>query len=84
MSTKKALAYANVLMGNIGSILTLIGRNMIIPWKRFIDNTFLVCTGTEEELKTYVEAINQVQLRPVSSVILRSPFQMSHSAVQGT
>ena len=58
MNTKKALAYANVFMGNIGNLLTLIGRNMIIPWKCFIDDIFLVCTGTEEELKTYLEAIN--------------------------
>ena len=47
--------YAN----NIGNILKReFKTKLIIFYKRFIDDIFIIWTGTEEELKTFMTKIN--------------------------
>ena len=57
MGTKMAPAYANLFMGMIETKMT---NKHIKIWKRFIDDIFLIWTGTKEELEIYMKTINQI------------------------
>ena len=60
MGTKMAPAYANIFMGSIEETLQNIDRDHIHIWKRFIDDIFVIWTGSEAQLTTFIELINQV------------------------
>jgi len=53
-------AYANLFMGNLEPILQKLGHNHIKLWKRFIDDIFIVWTGSKEELTEFMEKINKI------------------------
>ena len=57
MGTKMAPAYANLFMGMIETKMT---NKHIKIWKRFIDDIFLIWTGTKEELEIYMKTINTI------------------------
>ena len=75
MGTKMAPAYANLFMGDIENTLIPMGHSMIIMWKRFIDDIFLVWTGTEDELNTHVKEIKQVHRT------IKFTCELSHSEI---
>ena len=58
MGTKMAPAYANIFMGNLEPKLQAVGKDNILTWKRFIDDIFIVWTGTGEEFSTFMDTIN--------------------------
>ncbi len=60
MGTKMAPAYANTFMGNLEPTLQAEGQKNILIWKRFIDDIFIVWTGTKEEFLTFMNRINTV------------------------
>ena len=53
MGTKMAPAYANLFMGKLEESLIHLGKPHILIWKRFIDDVFLIWTGSETEFETY-------------------------------
>ena len=53
MGTKMAPAYANLFMGKLEESLVHLGKPHILIWKRFIDDVFLIWTGSETEFETY-------------------------------
>ena len=59
MGTKMAPAYANLFMGKLEERLRQIGNKHILLWRRFIDDIFIVWTGTETEFLNYIQAINK-------------------------
>ena len=46
MGTKMAPAYANLFMGKLEEHLIKLAHNHIHTWKRFIDDIFIIWTGT--------------------------------------
>lgn len=60
MGTKMAPAYANLFMGKLEERLRQIGNKHILLWRRFIDDIFIVWTGTETEFLNYIQAINKL------------------------
>ena len=48
MGTKMAPAYANLFMGKLEQKFIYIGKQHIQIWKRFIDNIFIIWTGSRE------------------------------------
>ena len=60
MGTKMAPAYANLFMGLIEDTLQNIDRDHINIWKRFIDDIFVIWTGSQAQLTTFITQINQV------------------------
>ena len=52
MGTKMAPAYANLFMGKLEEKLKQIGKPRILIWKRFIDDIFIIWTGSETEFAT--------------------------------
>lgn len=60
MGTKMAPAYANLFMGSIEDTLQNIDRDHINTWKRFIDDIFVIWTGSQAQLTTFITQINQV------------------------
>ena len=58
MGTKMAPAYANIFMRNLEPKLQAVGKDNILTWKRFIDDIFIVWTGTREEFSTFMDTIN--------------------------
>ena len=59
VGTNMAPAYANLFMGKLEEHLTKLGGNHIHTWKRFIDDIFIIWTGTKEEFEHYMHTINQ-------------------------
>ena len=60
MGTKMAPSYANLFMGKIEKQLQNLGKPHIHTWKRFIDDIFVIWTGSKEDFHTYMEQINQI------------------------
>ena len=58
--TKMAPAYAKLFMGSLEPILAWLGHPYILLWKRYIDDIFLIWTGTDEQLNTFITNINKV------------------------
>ena len=75
MGTKMAPAYANLFMGIIEDRLRSIGGDNILLWKRFIDDIFLVWTGTEDELRMFLTDINKVHRT------IQFTCELSHSEI---
>ena len=75
MGTKMAPAYANLFMGKIEDQLRSIGGDNILLWKRFIDDIFLVWTGTEDELRMFLSDINKVHRT------IQFTWEISHSEI---
>ena len=63
MGTRVAPTYANIFMKKIDDMLHRIAREfktkLIIFYKRFIDDIFIIWTGTEEELKNLYDKNQQ-------------------------
>ena len=59
MGTKMAPAYANLFMGKLEEHLINLAPNHIHIWKRFIDDIFIIWTGTTAEFEEYMHTINQ-------------------------
>ena len=55
MGTKMAPSYANLFMGKLEEKLQ---DEHIHTWKRYIDDIFIIWTGTKEELESYISKIN--------------------------
>ena len=60
MGTKMAPAYTNLFMGKLEEKLQEIDKPHILIWKRFIDDIFVIWTGSEAEFQTFMTKINQV------------------------
>ena len=60
MGTKMAPAYANLFMGRLETKLINKAPNLIHTWKRFIDDIFIIWTGSTEEFKEFMLNINQI------------------------
>ena len=60
MGTKMAPAYANLFMGKLEKDLINIANQHIHTWKRFIDDIFIIWTGTTQEFESYMKKINQI------------------------
>ena len=58
MSTKLAPAYANLFVGKLEEKLKEFGKQHIMLWKRFIDDIFVIWTGSTSEFTTYI--INEI------------------------
>ena len=59
MGTKMAPAYANLLMGKLETKLKELGKPHILIWKRFIDDIFVVWTGSKPDFEVYMNQLNQ-------------------------
>ena len=55
-----APAYANLFMGKLEESLNELGKPHIMLWKRFIDDIFVIWTGSASEFITYMNTINQL------------------------
>ena len=60
MGTKMAPTYANLFMGKLEEQLINLAPNHIHTWKRFIDDIFIIWTGTTAEFEEYMHTINQI------------------------
>ena len=60
MGTKMAPAYANLFMGKLEQELKAIGKPHILIWKRFIDDIFIIWSGSKTEFTTYMNKLNKV------------------------
>ena len=60
MGTKMAPAYANLFMGKLEEKLRELGEPNILIWKCFIDDIFIIWSGSESEFTTYMTTINQI------------------------
>ena len=60
MGTKMAPAYANLFMEKLEEKLKELGKPHIMLWKRFIDDIFVIWTGSTPEFTTYMTNINQI------------------------
>ena len=58
MGIKMAPAYANLFMGKLEMKLTELGHKHMITWKTFIDDIFIIWTGTRDEFTTYIDTAN--------------------------
>ena len=57
MGTKMAPAYANLFMGKLEQKLIEKGKQHILIWKRFIDDVFIVWTGSKTQFIAYMNEI---------------------------
>ena len=60
MGTKMAPAYANLFMGKLEEHLLHLAQKHIHTWKIFIDDIFIIWTGTKSEFEQYMHTINQI------------------------
>ena len=60
MGTKMAPAYANLFMGSLEPTLTRLGHPHITMWKRYIDDIFIIWTGSTTQLQMFMSKINTV------------------------
>ena len=60
MGTKMAPAYANLYMGKLEEKLKDVGKPHVKLWKRFIDDIFVIWTGSKPEFITFMTKINQI------------------------
>ena len=57
---KMAPAYANLFMGRLEAQLINQAPEVIHTWKRFIDDIFIIWTGTIEDFEKFMSNINQI------------------------
>ena len=62
MGTKMAPAYANLFMGKLETKLKELGKPHILIWKRFIDDIFVVWTGSKPDFEVYMNKLNHHQI----------------------
>ncbi|OCT98704.1 hypothetical protein XELAEV_18010935mg, partial [Xenopus laevis] len=65
MGTRFAPSYANLFMGmwEQNNILPKLNKNMgLITWKRYIDDCLFIWKGSEKELTTFLEGLNNNSL----------------------
>ena len=55
-----APTYANLFMGKLEENLNELGKPHIMLWKRFIDDIFVIWTGSASKFTTYMNIINQL------------------------
>ena len=60
MGGKYAPSYANVFMGKFENDLLTSASKKPLVWYRFIDDIFLIWTGTNEELSNFIEHANSL------------------------
>ena len=60
MGTKMAPAYANLFMGKLEEKQQDLGKPHILMWKRFIDDIFVIWTGSKTDFTSYMTNLNQV------------------------
>ena len=60
MGTKMAPSYANLFMGKLEPTLIAQDPTHIKMWKRYIDDIFIIWTGTEDQLQTFLQNINKI------------------------
>ena len=60
MGTRMAPSYANLFMGTLETELVKQNSKNIQIWKRFIDDIFIIWTGTLEEFQDFMDKINQI------------------------
>ena len=60
MGTKMIPAYANLFMGSLEPDLTNLGHPHILLWRQYIDDIFLIWTGSNSQLEKFMENINHV------------------------
>ena len=60
MGTKMAPAYANLFMGKLETQLISQAPSYIHIWKRFIDDIFIIWTGSTEKFEEFMSKINQI------------------------
>ena len=60
MGTKMAPAYVNLFMGKLEEKLKELGKPNILLWKQFIDDIFIIWTGSTLEFTTHMTKINQI------------------------
>ena len=61
MGTKMVPAYANLFMGKLEEKLRELGEPNILIWKRFIDDIFIVWSGSKSEFTTYMTTIKLIK-----------------------
>lgn len=64
MGSPAAPNYADIFRSKVecGKILSSPHGAMIKSWQRFVDNIFMICSGSEEELYIFVFFINDFHL----------------------
>ena len=62
MGTKMAPSYANLFMGNLEPKLHAQAPLHIQMWKRYIDDIFIIWTGSNEDLGEFMNKINSIHL----------------------
>ncbi|XP_077137236.1 uncharacterized protein LOC143798719 [Ranitomeya variabilis] len=62
MGASMAPAYANLVMSVLEEDLVYVSHHLqhVMAWWRYIDDIFLLCTGTERELITFHEYLNVI------------------------
>ena len=55
MGTKMAPSYANLFTGRLEPKLQAQAPHHIQMWKRYIDDIFIIWTGSDEDLKHFME-----------------------------
>ena len=60
MDTKMAPAYVNLFMGKLEKKLKELDKPHIMLWKQFIDDIFVIWTGSTSKFTTYMTNINQM------------------------
>ena len=60
MGTKVAPTYANIFMAKYDILIQQIGAKFIHFFKRFIDDVFMIWTGSEEEFLEFIRKLNEM------------------------
>ena len=60
MGTKMAPSYANLFTGSLEPTLIQLGHPYILLWRQYIDDIFLIWTGSDKQLNIFFTNINQV------------------------
>ena len=60
MGTKVAPTYANLFMAKYDVLIQRLAPNLILFFKRYIDDIFMIWTGTEEEFLTFFKQLNEM------------------------
>ena len=84
MGTKMASVYANLFMGQLEEEnLTKLGKPHISIWKWFIDDIFIIWTGSKTDFETYMNELNK--LHHIIKFVLYEISQNKprHNLVQG-
>jgi hypothetical protein len=60
MGTRAAPTFANIFMSKIDKLILDASNSCILFFKRFIDDIFLLWTGTESQFLTFMDEINSL------------------------